>query len=156
MRRKRWLGCGFGILLACTMVNAQDPAQVFSHTELKQQIDKLIPAAREKGSSGSTLGDYGRHSLKLSLRGKSGGAEVHAHFDDVMVVLDGSATLITGGTVVDAKTAADGEEKGTSIQGGTTHQVVKGDVLHIPAGTPHQLILGKGEMFTAFVVKIRE
>lgn len=156
MKMQRWLGCGCGILLACAVGNAQGSAQVFSHTELKQQIDKLTAIAREKGSSGSTLGDYGSHALKLSLRGKSGGAEVHAHFDDVMVVLDGSATLITGGTVVNVKTDAEGEEKGASIRGGITHQVVKGDILHIPAGTPHQLILGKDEMFTAFVVKIRE
>lgn len=156
MKMKRWLSCGCGILLGCTMVSAQHQAQVFSHTSLSRQIDTLTSAARQKGSSGATLGDYGSHALKLSLRGKSGGVEVHKHFADVMVVLDGSATLITGGTVVDAKADPNGEEKGTSIKGGSTHQVEKGDILHIPAGTPHQLVLGKGQMFTAFVVKVRE
>lgn len=156
MRMQKWLSCGSGILLACTVASAQHQAQVFSRTEVQQQIDRLTPVARQKGSSGANLGDYGSHALKLSLRGKSGGAEVHAHFDDVMVVLAGSATLVTGGTVVDATTEANGEEKGTSIRGGVTHLVVKGDILHVPAGTPHQLILGKGQMFTAFVVKVRE
>lgn len=78
------------------------------------------------------MGDYGSHALNLSLRGESGGAEVHAHFDDVMVVLDGSATLVTGGTVVDARTEGNGEEKGTAIKDGITHKVMKGDILHIP------------------------
>lgn len=156
MKLKQRLSCGCGLLLACTITSAQHQAQVFSHTNLSRQIEKLTPTASENGSSGANLGDYGSHALKLSLRGTSGGAEVHQHFDDVMVVLDGAATLITGGTVVDAKTDAKGEEKGTFIQGGTTYRVGKGDILHIPAGTPHQLILRKGEMFSAFVIKVRE
>jgi len=131
-------------------------AQVFSSAELQQQIASLEAAARKNGSSGATLGDYGSHRLQLSLRAVNGGAEVHAHFDDVMVVLGGTATLITGGTVIDGKTGPDGETKGSGIRDGVRHTIGKGDVLHIPAGTPHQLLIPPGTMFRAFVVKVRE
>ncbi|MFP5234302.1 MAG: hypothetical protein ACLGSD_00245 [Acidobacteriota bacterium] len=90
------------------------------------------------------------------MRSKSGGAEIHAHFDDVMVVLGGSATLITGGAVVNAKTDAHGETKGTEIMNGVKHTLVKGDIIHVPAGTPHQLVLPPNGEFSAFVVKVRE
>lgn len=142
--------------LAFATAQAQKGAEVFSHAEIQQQVDQLLPASQKKGSSGSTLGDYGTHSLKLSLRSKSGGAEVHAHFDDVMVVLAGSATLVTGGSVVNAKTDAHGETKGTGIVNGVKRMVAKGDIIHVPAGTPHQLILAPNGQFDAFVVKVRE
>jgi len=46
------------------------------------------------------------------VRTTSGGAEIHAHYDDLMIVEQGNATLITGGTVIDAKTDSDGEDQG--------------------------------------------
>jgi mannose-6-phosphate isomerase-like protein (cupin superfamily) len=131
-------------------------AQVFSGNDIAAQISALVPAAKTSGSSGATLGDYKSHSIKLSVRTASGGAEVHAHFDDVFFVTQGGATLITGGTVVNAKTGDDGETKGSSIQGGKSQTIVKGDIVHIPAGTPHQLLLAPGDVFGAIVIKVRE
>lgn len=156
MKAAKFVAIVVASVCTCAAAQAQKSAQVFTRSEVHQQIDKLLPASRQKGSSGSTLGDYGTHSLKLSLRSKSGGAEIHAHFDDVMVVLDGSATLVTGGTIVNARTDAHGETKGKEIANGVKHTVAKGDILHIPAGTPHQLILSANGQFTAFVVKVRE
>jgi mannose-6-phosphate isomerase-like protein (cupin superfamily) len=131
-------------------------AQVFTTADLDRQLTHLSASAKVEGSSGSTLGDYGSHALKLSVRGTSGGAEVHAHFDDVMVIEGGAATLVTSGTVIDPKTAANGETKGTGIRGGLSRKIAKGDVVYVPAGTPHQLLIPKGTIFSAFVVKIRE
>ena len=132
------------------------PAQVFPAVEIKHQLDQLAGPAREKGSSGATLADFGSHALKLSLRSSSGGAEVHGHFDDVMVVTQGTATLVTGGSLVDPETGADGEIKGASIHDGVSQTIVVGDIVHVPAGTPHQLLIPKGTLFSAFVVKVRE
>ena len=156
MRAMEVLAVLSAAVLTHTAARAQDAAQVFSHAEVQQQIEKLLPASLKNGSSGSTLGDYGMHALKLSVRSTSGGAEIHAHFDDVMVVLDGSATLIAGGTVIGARTDTHGETKGKEIVNGVKRTIRKGDILHIPAGTPHQLILPKGGQFSAFVVKVRE
>ena len=131
-------------------------AQIFTAVELEHQLAELAGSAKEKGSSGSTLGDYGSHALKLSVRGASGGAEVHAHFDDVMVIEGGTATLVTGGTVIDPKTATGGETKGPGILGGVSQKIAKGDVVYVPAGTPHLLLIPKGTIFSAFVVKIHD
>lgn len=133
-----------------------EPAVVFPTSSLHEQIEKLVPAAKEKGSSGSTIEDYGSYKLQLSVRTASGGAEVHAHWDDVMIVEEGSATLITGGTVVDAKTTPDGETHGSKIENGDSRTINPGDVLTVKAGTPHQLILATGRVYAAVVVKVHE
>jgi mannose-6-phosphate isomerase-like protein (cupin superfamily) len=133
-----------------------DPAIVFPVPDLHTQIDNLISVAKTKGSSGTTIEDYGRYKIQLSARTTSGGAEVHAHWDDVMTVEQGSATLITGGTVVDAKTGADGETHGPKIDGGHSQQIHPGDVLTVHAGTPHQLLLEPNTTYAAVVIKIHE
>lgn len=75
--------------------------------------------------------------VSMSRRDKPGVVEVHDSETDVMYFLEGSATLVTGGTVVDGKTTAPGQIRGASINGGTAHKVSKGDILVVPKGTPH-------------------
>jgi len=142
--------------LAQTGSGAASSAEVFSGKDVAAQLATLAQTAKGPGSSGATLGDYKSHSIKLSVRTTSGGAEVHAHYDDIFVVTGGTATLITGGTVVDAKTGADGETKGVSIENGKSQTITKDDIVHIPAGTPHQLIIPPGTTYSSIVVKVRE
>ena len=138
----------------CT--RAQTKADVFSGPAVSSQLAALLQAAKGSGSSGATLGDYNSHAIKLSVRTQSGGAEAHAHYDDIFVVTDGKATLISGGNIVDAKTDSSGETKGNSIQNGKSEIIAKGDVVHIPAGMPHQLILAPGSVYSSIVIKIKE
>ena len=154
--RNLWIAVVLTALALPAVAQTSVKAQVFSSADVHRQLDTLALEARAQGSSGATLGDYGSHALKLSVRSTSGGAEVHAHFDDVIVVTGGKADLVTGGTVIDPQTGADGETKGTGIRDGQTQAVAVDDVLHIPAGTPHQMIVPKGTVFSAFVVKVRE
>jgi len=142
------------VFLIPLYASAEDKAEVFSGESVASQVQTLAQTAKASGSSGATLGDYGSHAIKLSVRSVSGGAEVHAHYDDVFVVTEGTATLVTGGTVLDAKTGEDGETKGSGIQNGTSHTVVKGDIVHVPVGTPHRLIIAPGVVFG--VVKVKE
>jgi mannose-6-phosphate isomerase-like protein (cupin superfamily) len=134
----------------------ENKAQVFSGQAVTSQLKALLQAAKGSGSSGATLGDYKSHAIKLSVRAASGGAEVHAHYDDIFFVTEGRANLITGGSVVSPKTDSDGETKGSSIENGKSLTIAKGDVVHIPAGVPHQLILVPGNEYSSIVVKVRE
>lgn len=133
-----------------------DPAITFPIHDLHARLAKLAEQAKARGSSGATLEDYGSYKIQLSVRTTSGGAEVHSHWDDVMIVEGGSATLITGGTVLDGKTNADGETHGAKIEGGHTETIKPGDVLTVRAGTPHQLLLAPGTTYSAVVVKVHE
>ncbi|MGA3343550.1 MAG: hypothetical protein ABSC76_01670 [Terracidiphilus sp.] len=133
-----------------------DKAEVISSGEVQTQLAQLAPQAKVNGSSGSTLASYGNLALKLSVRTASGGAEIHAHLDDLMIVEQGSATLVSGGKVIDAKTDSEGETKGTSIQGGRSRTIAPGDVIIVPAGVPHQLLISPGTLYSALVAKIKE
>jgi glyoxylate utilization-related uncharacterized protein len=87
-----------------------------------------------------------------TIRDSSGQAEVHADWSDHIFVQEGAASLATGGTAVDAKDTAPGEKRGTSIKGGTVASMKPGDYFFVPAGTPHQMLLAKGQKikFIAF------
>ncbi|MFY9744852.1 MAG: hypothetical protein WA891_09880 [Acidobacteriaceae bacterium] len=143
-------------LTAAAQTTPHDPVIVIPTPDLHAQIDKLTAEAKTKGSSGATLEDYGSYKIQLSVRTQSGGAEVHAHWDDVMMVEEGSATLVTGGTVVEGKTGDDGETHGSKIDGGQSQKINVGDILTVKAGTPHQLILEPGTVYAAVVVKVHE
>ena len=133
-----------------------DKAQVMSASDLQTQLTQLAPLAKTKGSSGSTVWTTGNLSLKLSVRTTSGGAEIHAKYDDLMIVQQGSATLITGGTVVDAKTGDDGETHGPSVANGQSRTITVGDIVVVPAGVPHQLLIAPGTLYSAMVAKVKE
>lgn len=131
-------------------------AVAFPAKDVAAKLEQLLPEAKAKGSSGATLDDFGSYKVQLSERTISGGAEVHAHWDDVIMVKRGKATLITGGTVVEGTTGADGETHGARIEGGEGHALAAGDVVTVRAGTPHQMMLTPGTVFGAMVVKIHE
>lgn len=71
-----------------------------------------------------------------------------------MIVMDGKATLFTGGTAQNVKTTKPGELRGASIQGGTPAEMKKGNMVHIPANTPHQVFVPSGGSVTYIDVKI--
>jgi mannose-6-phosphate isomerase-like protein (cupin superfamily) len=133
-----------------------DKTQVISAHDLQTQLAQLAPQAKASGSSGSTLATSGNLALKLSVRISSGGAEIHAHYDDLMIVQQGSATLITGGSVVDAQVGKDGETKGSSVKDGKSQTIAVGDVVLVPAGVPHQLLIPPGTLYSAMVAKVKE
>jgi mannose-6-phosphate isomerase-like protein (cupin superfamily) len=72
-----------------------------------------------------------------SHRDVAGQVEVHDKETDVFYIVDGAATLVTGGKMVGGKVTRPGQWLGTDITGGESHQVTKGDIVVIPAGMPH-------------------
>jgi uncharacterized protein GlcG (DUF336 family)/quercetin dioxygenase-like cupin family protein len=113
--------------------------------------------ADEAFSKGAVLfdGSDGRnYMVHASRREKPGQAEIHAKDADVIYVVEGKATFITGGEAVDAKTIAPDEVRGTSIKAGETRQIAQGDVIIVPHGTPHQF-LEVTNPFLYYVVKVR-
>jgi mannose-6-phosphate isomerase-like protein (cupin superfamily) len=143
------------LLIPCCAL-AQGKAEIFPGKGVASQLGTLAQTAKASGSGGATLSDYKSHAIKLSVRTASGGAEVHAHYDDIFVVTEGTATLVTGGSVLDPKTDNEGETKGSSVQNGTSQPITKGDIVHVTARTPHQLIIAPGDVFGTIVIKVKE
>ena len=61
---------------------------------------------------------------------------------------------MSGGKLTGSHTEKPGELRGKSISGGEKHSFGPGDVIHIPAGIPHQVLVDKGQPVTYFVIKV--
>ena len=93
-----------------------------------------VSAVMAKG--GAIIEDTGLRVL--AQRRGSGEVEVHETTNHVFIIVEGEATLVTGGTLVGAKQTAPGQIRASDVQGGQVHHLTKGDVITIPAKTPHQ------------------
>jgi quercetin dioxygenase-like cupin family protein len=91
--------------------------------------------------------------VSASHRDKAGKVEVHDKETDVLYVTDGEATFVTGGTMIGGKESSPHQHLGTEIEGGQAHHLSKGDVIVIPAGTPHWFKTVPTEI-SYFVVKV--
>jgi len=76
--------------------------------------------------------------IVIANRGRQRGSEMHDKTYHVFIIVDGEADFITGGTMIDPKVISPGQTRGSRIEGGTAHHLTKGDVITIPAKTPHQ------------------
>ncbi len=108
------------------------------------------------GQASETLREYPRHRVMLSFRSRNSEVEVHEHWAGLFLVLSGAAALVTGGTVVGQRLIAPGETRGDSIEGGHRRELHPGEIVHVPAGTPHQFLVSSDKTITSLVLKMQE
>lgn len=126
-----------------------DPPAPVTYFE-KSKVD----AAFSKGSILLDGSDGRNYMVHASRREKPGQAEIHTKDTDVIYVLDGKATFVTGGAAIDVKEIGANELRGTSIRNGETRQIAKGDIVVVPNRVPHQF-LEVTNPFLYYVVKVR-
>lgn len=120
-------------------------------TEPVTQIRKAaVDAAFAKGMPLLEVDGYKIHA---SRRERAGDAEVHELETDVIYVLSGSATFVTGGTITGGRVTAPHEIRGPAIEGGDVRTIAPGDVVVVPAGTPHWFQAVQGPVLY-YVVKV--
>jgi glc operon protein GlcG len=132
---------------AAAITGATEP--LLSSAPIHEFDAKTVSAAFAKGSP---LIENDVYKVHASRRTEPGQAEVHDDETDIIYVVDGSATLVTGGTPVDGKVTARGQYRAAKLEGGQSHDVARGDVLVIPAGVPHWFKEVRGP-FLYFTVK---
>jgi len=145
-------------LAASAVLGAADPAGFgqWKGAELKSYDKKLAPKMDAQKIGSASLGNFGNHSFMVIHREASGQAEWHEKQADLFIVQSGEATLVVGGTVVDPKNTEADEIRGPSIKDGVSKHLAPGDVVHIAAKTPHQVMLGAGKQITYAVMKVDE
>ena len=92
-----------------------------------------VTATMTKG--GQIIGDHGL--IVLAQRRGAGEVEVHAKTNHVFIIVEGEATFVTGGSLVSPRNTAPDQVRAPSVTGGEVHHLSKGDVITIPAKTPH-------------------
>ena len=135
---------------------AADPADFVSWTpnDLKLRQKALLPKMNEFKQAAENLGDFGNHTAWLAHREANGEMEIHQKWADLMFVVSGEATLLIGGKVVNPRTTAPGEIRGTTSTGGEKKVIRQGDVVQVAAGVPHQFLIPAGREITFFTMKI--
>ncbi len=129
---------------------------VWKSTDIAAKGKALSQKLDAQKVASEVIATEGNRKFMVAHREGPGLAEWHEKEADVMFISAGNVTMIYGGTIVDEKTTAAGERRGPSIKGGTEAKLGAGDVLHIPAKVPHQMILAPGTQVTYFVTKVVE
>lgn len=136
-----------------TAVENLTPEKAVRHVT-GQELEAIMKKGMTPGAfySQVMLSKHDGYQIINTIRDKDGQAEIHADWNDNLFVQEGEASFVTGGTAVDAKLTAPGEQRGTAIKGGTTRPMKPGDYFFVPAGTPHQMKVGAGQRirFIAF------
>jgi mannose-6-phosphate isomerase-like protein (cupin superfamily) len=88
-------------------------------------------------AKGMSLLQSTSYKISTSRRVGPGTVEVHERDTDIFYVVEGSATFVTGGTVVGGKPSGPSEIRGAEITGGVARTLSKGDVIVVPNGVPH-------------------
>lgn len=131
-------------------VNVRTQAAIVSQSQALRSQAQASP----DGLAPVTLEKFPGHLTMLIVRTKSGGAEVHATVNDIIIAEEGDATVVTGGTVEGGKEISPGETRGARVVGGTPHVIHKGDIMHIGPGIPHQVMVPAGKTFAYYVIKV--
>jgi uncharacterized protein GlcG (DUF336 family)/quercetin dioxygenase-like cupin family protein len=137
---------GAAALGAAAAATARPPVSYFKSTD--------VAAAFVKGAVLFDGEDGRNYMVHASHRDGAGMAEVHELDADIIYVLEGTATFVTGGTPENLKQTAPHELRGSAIRGGDSRRIVKGDVLIVPKGTPHWF-QDATSPFNYYVVKVR-
>ena len=124
----KWLLAGTASLTMIVLLNAAGVPTVVTYVP----HDK-VSTTMAKG--GSIINDKGL--IVLAQRRTAGEVEMHEKTNHVFIIVEGEATFVTGGTPVDARETAPNQRRAASVQGGQTYHLTKGDVITIPANTPH-------------------
>jgi len=138
-------------VLLCALLAAVAPALAAApSSEVTQLSVEQVQAAFVKGMP---LLENDLYKVHASRRDAPGEAEVHTRDTDIIYVLEGTASFVTGGSVVGGKQIAKDEIRGARIDGGTTRDLAPGQVVVVPNGTPHWFEAVPGP-FVYYVVKV--
>jgi mannose-6-phosphate isomerase-like protein (cupin superfamily) len=107
------------------------------------EITALIAKAKAERKEGQAMVaerilSLAPYRATLEYRAALAPASVHEKDAELMVVLEGSGTITTGGTLIDEKRTNPANLSGSGIAGGTAQAFAKGDVIIVPEMVPHQ------------------
>ncbi len=162
MIKPRSYGALLAILLPaialCQAESADDPPGyvLWNAAVVEAAADRLEGSLGDKALVWETIGNYDGHSVYLVLRGKTSRAEIHDTESDVQISVRGKATSIVGGKLVDAQSLPRKQQRGSSIDGGNHRELAPGDIMHIPPGAPHQLLIDPAQPYMYLLIKIDE
>jgi mannose-6-phosphate isomerase-like protein (cupin superfamily) len=106
----------------------------------------ITKSPADRNALGQRMLQLGTYSVNLEHRVVSQAAAVHEKEAELFYVIDGAGTIVTGGKLVDERRQNEANLQGTSIEGGTSRRISKGDWVMVPEGVPHQIPAVEGAL----------
>jgi hypothetical protein len=133
--------------------SATPPTKLYSSAA---DVQALIASARTEHKGGNTVkivANVPGYPVQLEFRTSTTPPSIHPTQDELIEVIGGGCTLVTGGTLTGLTPGAAGAKTltATAIEGGAPRKVTKGDYIFVPANTPHQYTEIQGELITVAV-----
>ena len=133
--------------------SAPPPTKLYSSAA---DVQALIASAHAEHKGGNTVrmvANVPGYPVQLEFRTSTTPPSIHPAQDELIEVIGGGCTLVTGGTLTGLKPGATGAKTltATAIEGGSPRKVTKGDYIFVPANTPHQYTEIQGELITVAV-----
>jgi mannose-6-phosphate isomerase-like protein (cupin superfamily) len=126
---KWWISIGAVLTVAMAVAVAAAGLPTKVHYVSSQKVAEVM------AKGGQIIGEEG--FVVLANRRGAADAELHDATNHVFIIVEGEATFVTGGTLIEPKQTGPGQTRAKGIQGGEVHQMRKGDVITVPAKTPH-------------------
>ena len=146
----------FTLVAALLQDGSRAEVQIWKASDIQARGRALATKLDDIKLASETVSTVGNRTFMVAHREGSGVAEWHETQADIIMISSGRVTMEYGGEIVDGKVTAKGEMRGPSIRGGTSVLLGPGDVLHIPAKTPHRMKLDAKATVTYFVAKVVE
>lgn len=106
----------------------------------------IAKSPSDKNALGQRMLQLGTYNVNMEHRVMGQAAAVHEKEAELFYVIDGAGTIVTGGKLVEEKRTNDANLSGTSIQGGVSKRISKGDWIMVPEGVPHQIPTVEGAL----------
>ena len=160
MKKLLMIAIAVGVLASAALAQDRRPSTAshpFVVTSKQQVSDIQKVLAKKSGNTSQDIvaaaGDQMRAAIFHDARRVDDNVELHDTSDDIYYVLDGTATLMLGGTLDSPKEVSQGEWRAKTVTGGQKVVIRKGDLIVVPRGTPHQrTVTGRG--FSMILIKV--
>jgi hypothetical protein len=155
----RVLACAVFVAFACAGAAAQQRGQqpARGNQPPRAALTKSAYVSHDKIAGCTTAGTFvntPEYMVQCSHRVAPGVVEIHMKETDIIYVVDGTATFVTGGKALGVTSDNPEQPRGKDVQGGETHHLTKGDVIAVPAGTPHWFKEVPASGVSYYVIKV--
>src|SRR6056300_537734 len=130
------------ILMSAPIVQAQDFWSAADLDDLSNGLSSRV-GSNNAAILNNIINEGGYYAAMVHREAGPGFSELHDEWADIYFVTNGSATIFTGGSIVDVTESSPGEFRGSSIEGGVSRPISAGEIVHIPAGLPHYVLVGE-------------
>jgi mannose-6-phosphate isomerase-like protein (cupin superfamily) len=142
-------------LLVAQALSAADP-EGFAMYKASDIVARAKATKLDENKAGlDRVATWGNHGLLVVRREGDGAVEIHETQVDIITVVSGEGTLVIGGTLADGKTTAPNEIRGKTLKGGERRAMAPGDVFHVPAKLPHQMLVPKSLVIQVVKVDVK-